>query len=346
MASGGQYDRHARVQASASAFALDIVRRAADEAALSPPSEPIALADYGSATGKNSLAPVAVAVEALRARDSRSILVFHVDQPENDFSTLFSTLRSEPQSYSLGAPSVFGCAVGRSFYEPVLPTGAVSVGWSSAAAHWLSRTPAALTEHLWAPTARSPGAAPFAEQARQDWHSFVRLRADELRPGGQMVVVVATVDEHGVCGGEHVLDGLDHAARRLVSAGALSHEEYGRMVVPNFFLSRPELEGPFAHPELRGRLELIEHVRVIVPDPLWASFETTGNGAAFGAAFVGWLRAFSESCLFGALGPGRSADERRRLADHAYGELGDEIRRQPEAARCAWRMAALRFRKR
>jgi hypothetical protein len=85
---------------------------------------------------------------------------------------------------------------------------------------------------------------------------------------------------------------------------------------------------------------------VIVPDPLWASFETTGNGAAFGAAFVGWLRAFSESCLFGALGPGRSADERRRLADHAYGELGDEIRRQPEAARCAWRMAALRFRKR
>jgi hypothetical protein len=140
-----------------------------------------------------------------------------------------------------------------------------------------------------------------------------------------MVVVVATVDEHGVCGGEHVLDGLDHAARRLVSAGALSHEEYGRMVVPNFFLSRPELEGPFAHPELRGRLELIEHVRVIVPDPLWASFETTG---------------------FGALGPGRSVDERRRLADHAYGELGDEIRRQPEAARCAWRMAALRFRKR
>ena len=121
--------------------------------------------------------------------------MFHVDQPENDFSTLFSTLRSEPQSYSLGAPFVFGCAVGRSFYEPVLPAGTVSVGWSSAAAHWLSRTPAALTEHLWAPTARSPGAAPFAEQARRDWHSFVRLRADELRPGEACPVEVSAGEQ-------------------------------------------------------------------------------------------------------------------------------------------------------
>ena len=67
---------------------------------------------------------------------------------------------------------------------------------------------------------------------------------------------------------------------------------------------------------------------------------------ALAASFVGWLRGFSETCLFGALNPDRPADGRRWLADQAYGEVEEEIRKHPEAARCAWRMAALRFRRR
>ena len=57
------------------------------------------------------------------------------------------------------------------------------------------------------------------------------------------------------------------------------------------------------------------------------------------------IRAFSQSCLLGALDPERPKDERRQLTDAAYGEVEKEIRRHPEAARSAWRMAALRFRR-
>jgi len=345
MAPGGQYDQNARVQSSAAAFARGPLRRAVEEAALPAEAEPVVIADYGSATGKNSLAPLGLAIETLRARTSQPVLVFHVDQPANDFSALFSTLLTEPASYLLGQAGVHGCAVGRSFYEPVLPPGLVSVGWSAIAAHWLSRSPAALPGHLWAPTALAPGAELFARQAREDWLCFVRLRAAELRPGGQMVVVLATVDEEGLCGGEHVLDGLDRALRQLVAARALSAEEYDRVVVPNFFLSAGELKAPFAHPELRERAVLLEQVRVIAPDPLWAAFEASGDATALARGFAGWIRAFSQSCLLGALDPERPKDERRQLTDAAYGEVEKEIRRHPEAARSAWRMAALRFRR-
>ena len=52
---GGDYDRNARVQATASSFALPLFERAAREAALPPAPAPVMVVDYGSATGKNSV---------------------------------------------------------------------------------------------------------------------------------------------------------------------------------------------------------------------------------------------------------------------------------------------------
>jgi hypothetical protein len=338
MTGGGDYDRNARVQATAASFALPLFERAAREAALPSAPAPIALVDYGSATGKNSVPVVAAALAAIRARTAQPIVVVHDDQPGNDFQALFAALAA-PDGYL--ADGVFPCAVGRSFYEPVVPPDFVSLGWSSTAAHWLSRVPAPLVDRAWAPTARTPGAAPFLAQARQDWRRFLALRATELRAGGRMVIVVATVDDGGVCGGEHALDGLDAALRAEVAAGALAQAEADAVVVPNFFLSRAELEAPFAEPPLAGRLELIDHVRVTSPDPLWAAFERSGDAAALAASFAGWVRAFSQSSLLAALTGERGAGDRQALIDRIFAAVAEHARAQPERARCAWRMAAL-----
>src|SRR6516165_328013 len=183
MLGGGHYDRHATVQATAAGFALPLIEEAAAQAALPPlASAPsVAIADYGSATGKNSLAPIGAAVRALRARDDRPLMVFHVDQPSNDFGTLLRTVATDPASYARRYERVFPAGVGRSFYQPVLPPGSVAVAWSSAAAHWLGTAPGPVDEHLWAPTARHPAGAPFAARARSDWRRFLGLRASELR---------------------------------------------------------------------------------------------------------------------------------------------------------------------
>jgi hypothetical protein len=340
MTGGGDYDRNARVQATASSFALPLFERAAREATLPPASDPVTIVDYGSATGRNSLSAVAAALTVLRGRTAQPVMVVHNDQPANDFQSLFATLSGQA-GYLARDAGVFACAVGRSFYEPVMPPGAVSLAWSSTAAHWLSRVPTPLRDRAWAPTSLTPGSEAFVEQARGDWRRFLQLRAAELRVGGRMVVVVATTDDDGVCGGEHALDGLDEALRTEVASGALSAGEAEAVVVPNFFLSRAELEAPFAEPALAGRLRLHEHVRVTSPDPLWSAFETSRDAAALAASFAGWVRAFSLSSLWAALLPERSDDERRRLADRLYAVVEARVRANPESARCAWRMAAL-----
>jgi hypothetical protein len=60
--------------------------------------------------------------------------VFHVDQPSNDFNALFEVLDVDPDRYVLDEPNVFPAAIGRSFYESVLPPGSVHLGWCSYAA--------------------------------------------------------------------------------------------------------------------------------------------------------------------------------------------------------------------
>ena len=340
MTGGGDYDRNARVQATAASFALPLLERAAREAALPSPPAPVVVVDYGSATGKNSLPVVTAALSAIRARTTQPVMVVHDDQPTNDFQALFATLVT-PGGYLANDTATFACAVGRSFYQPVVPPDFVSVGWSAAAAHWLSRVPAPLADRAWAPTARTPGAGPFLEQARRDWRHFLDLRATELRTGGRMVVVVATVDDDGVCGGEHALDGLDEALRAEVALGAISGREAGDVVVPNFFLSRQELEAPFAERALSGRLRLVEHIRLTSPDPLWSAFEESRDAGRLAVSFAGWVRAFSQSSLLAALGAERSADERQRLVNRIYAAVETRVRARPESARCTWRMAAL-----
>src|SRR5580658_4757609 len=87
MEGGGSYNLHAKLPAGGGGLALPYLERAAQSCALSPGSNPIVIADYGSSQGKNSLSPMHAAIRCLRARvgNERSVMVVHVDQPANDF---------------------------------------------------------------------------------------------------------------------------------------------------------------------------------------------------------------------------------------------------------------------
>jgi SAM dependent carboxyl methyltransferase len=200
MEGGGAYNKHAKLQAVGSASALPCWERAVGRVALDDGDEPIVIADYGSSQGKNSLAPMRVAAEILRSRvgPDRPILVCHIDLPINDFNALFALLADDPDCYSRNEPKVYSCAVGRSFYESVLPPNHVHVGWSSFAANWISRIPTALRGHIFVPCSTGVKRSAFEHQAAQDWETFLSLRAKELRPGGRLVVVVPGTGEDGL----------------------------------------------------------------------------------------------------------------------------------------------------
>ena len=143
MEGDGGYNRSSQVQAAGLSPAVSMLESAARTVPLPAGSQPIVIADYGSSQGLNSLLPLGAAVAILRGRigATRAISVVHTDLPENDFSVLFQTLNTDPNSYLQHDRAVFASAVGRSFYEQVLPSESVTLGWSSWAVQWLSRVP-------------------------------------------------------------------------------------------------------------------------------------------------------------------------------------------------------------
>jgi SAM dependent carboxyl methyltransferase len=142
--------------------------------------EPIVIADYGSSEGRNSLAPMWVALRTLRNRvgKDRAISVVPTDLAENDFSALFRILTDDPDSYLRRDSAAFASAIGRSFYEQILPSASVTLAWSSWALQWLSRTPARISDHVHINASHDAAAiAVYADQAEQDWRAFLTSRA-------------------------------------------------------------------------------------------------------------------------------------------------------------------------
>jgi hypothetical protein len=245
----GAYNRSSRVQATGSSPAVPSLEIAAREVDLPVPPETIVIADYGSSEGHNSLNPLTVAIGALRERigRSRAISVVHTDLPGNDFTALFKVLASDPGSYLRGDPTVFPCAVGRSFYEQILPSSSVTLGWSSWAVQWLSRVPALIPDQVQIAYSRDAAArAAFSQQAAEDWQSFLTHRGAELRPGGRLVVLSMALDEYGDFGYRDVVAAIYCSMLDLLEEGFLSPEEVRSMVIPTFGRSRQEFMAPFA----------------------------------------------------------------------------------------------------
>src|SRR5262249_39305199 len=119
----GVYNRNSQMQAAGLVPALPLLERAARGVPLAPTPGTIVIADYGSSEGHNSLRPMRLAIRELRRRvgNDRAISVVHTDQADNDFSTLFEMLESDPDSYMRDDPRVFASGVGRSFYEQIFP---------------------------------------------------------------------------------------------------------------------------------------------------------------------------------------------------------------------------------
>jgi hypothetical protein len=144
MEGGGYYNRNSSLQEAGIRLALPLLEAAAGAVPIDGEAgAPLVIADYGSSQGRNSMQPMALAIDRLRARagGDRPVEVVHTDLPSNDFTSLFMALQDEGSSYLSGRPGVFPSAIGRSYFEPILPAGRVLLGWNTWTLHWLSRNP-------------------------------------------------------------------------------------------------------------------------------------------------------------------------------------------------------------
>jgi hypothetical protein len=327
MEGGGSYNRNARIPAGGASFAMPLLEQAARNIPLDRHDQPIVIADYGSSQGKNSLAPMRVAVRTLRERlgSARPILVVHIDQPANDFNTLFDVVHSDPERYSADDPNVFSSAIGRSFYESVLPPQQVDLGWSSYAAVWLSRIPTRIPGHFAYVGSTGDVRAAFDRQGAEDWKSFLSLRAAELRPGGRLVVVLPGLEDEGSSGFEALFNHANSALAEMVEQGALSADERAHMVIAAYPRRRSHLLEPFSQDGQFCALTVEQCELFPLPDAAWADYERDGNKDAFAATHAAFFRAIFVPSLVSALtDPGKSlafTDRleqllKRRLAEH------------------------------
>ena len=303
MEGGGSYNRHARVPAGGANLALPFLEKAVQEITLDEGNQPVVIADYGSSQGKNSLAPMRAAIQALRRRvgPDRPISVVHIDQAANDFNTLFDVLDRDPERYSVDDPNVFPSAIGRSFYQNVLPREHVHLGWSSYAAVWLNHIPTLIPGHFISVASSGEVRKAFERQAAIDWELFLSLRSIELRAGGRLVVVLPGLNHEGVSGFEPLFRRARSALAEMVAEGTIADDECTHMVLGSCPRRKCELLAPFsASGQFCGLA--VEHCELTgLPDAAWKEYERDGNKELLANRHAGFFRSIFVPSLASAL---------------------------------------------
>ncbi len=312
-----------RLQAAGLAHATAVFRQLAATVPLPAAPHPIVVADYGAATGYNSMLAIGAAIAAFRRRTraDHPVLVAHTDLPDNDFTALFTTLAEDPDSYTRKDPAAFPSAIGRSFYHQILPSQSVTLGWTSWATMWLRGPAGGLPEfsgHVHVEHSGDDAARrAYARRAAQDWHDFVAFRGRELSPGGKLLVLTAAVDAAGRSGYQPLLDAIVTVLEEQVREGQLTRDEVARMTIPALGRTEKELRAPFAP---AGRFEslTIERLEVFdAEDRFWDRYLLDGDAGALGARWASFISTAVFPTLAGALAGGaddpRATDFQRHL---------------------------------
>ena len=327
----GAYNQHSRIPAGGSALALPHLQEAVRSIEINCGDHPVVIADLGSSQGKNSLAPMSIAIAALRQRAgvNRPIFVFHVDQPANDFNTLFEVLATDPDRYTLEEANVFPCAIGRSFYESVLPPHFVHLAWCSYAAMWLSRIPSLIPGHFIAHRCFRAERAKFDLQAAGDWKAFLSLRARELRTGGRLVVVLPALEDSGASGLESLFDHANDALADMANEGTIRSAERQQMVVGVHPMRRCDLLAPFQTEGLFEGLGVESGDLASVADGAWAEYERDGDAEALATKNALFFRSVFVPSLALSIADTQDGERRRVFADRFTDALQKRLVLQP-----------------
>lgn len=217
-------------------------------------------------------------------------------------------LSSDPDRYVSDEANVFPCAIGRSFYEQVLPLDSVHLGWSSYAAVWLRRIPSLIPGHFYSACSTGAARAAFERQGAEDWEAFLSMRASEMRPGARLVVVLPGLSDNGLPGFAEVMDHANAVLAEMVDEGAITSQERARMVLGSYPRRRSELVTPFTK---KGQFQglTVEDCEVsVVPDPAWAAYQQDGDKKTLATKQALFFRSIFMPSLASALTRVRAGD--------------------------------------
>jgi len=339
MTAGGAYSLATRGAKDVIDGAWPLVREAIERIP-DRPDRPFTLSDMGTADGGTSLEMIGDAIGAIRERfPARDVQIVYTDQPRNDYNAIFRMVHglTGQTSYIDRFENVQVLASATSFYDPILPTGTLDLGFSATAMHWLSRKPCDIPDHVHAVGATGATLAEFQLQAAQDWEAILLRRAAELAPGGRLVLVNFAVDDEGRylgnTGGVNMFDTFDAIWRGFVADGTISEAEYAAMTLPQYYKSVEEFRAPLDDRDSQVSLAGLRVERCetrVVPCPFAAEFRNHGDAKRFARDYVPTLRSWSAATFRSALDTDRPDDERRGIIDDFYNAYETMVREAPE----------------
>jgi hypothetical protein len=280
----------------------------------------VSLADFGCSEGKNSVAALSAAAAAALGAGAPAVHIAHVDLPDNNWAAVQAAVdagyeKSEKLSVSL-APFPKG------FYQACFPPASLDVTYASAAFHWASGEglPLALPDAAVTPKRTTDAAAREAAlaAAAADWEKVLTLRAQELRPGGKLVM--SNVVDDGPLDGVWKIVEREWAA--LHASGAVSDAECAAAVVRVHQRSAAQWMAPLRDGGgAAGLFRVVDATTVTQVAPAYAALKAgTGDAAAYGL----WVSRFFEAVtrpVFEAAVAGKGEGEARRVVDGFFAAI-------------------------
>jgi len=339
----GFYNKHSHEQAKANTYGLPLIVEAVNQVDLRHVVSEFRIADYGSAQGQNSLLPMKTAIAQIKklvaktGRPGIPITVTHTDLPTNDWTTLFQTVLSSPESYLANQSNVFCFASGMSIYHQIFPQNHIAFGYSAITEHWLSRKPCDIPGEIWSARATGKVRDAWVAQARADWHAFLQYRALEMQPAARLLIIGSGADQQGNSGAESLIDLANVVLQQLVKKGTLDTKEYQEMAIPTYYRTAQEWKEPFgSDSNVAQSLALDRFEEFALPDVYLERFQQNGDAEAFAEAYAAFFKAAFEPCLFVNLSDKRTSKSRQQVIDLFSQKLQSALAQDPTKYSCRW----------
>ena len=291
MEKGGFYNQNSSLQDAAIQKILPLWEEVVETASLNDDS--VTIVDYGSSEGRNSMIPMRIAVEKVREIKGKEtpINVIHTDLPGNDFSALFQTIIEDEKSYLRHSSNVYPSAVGRSYFEQILPAASVDIAWNTWTLQWMSRNPVEDPDFLYGAYSPKEWVRQSVEkQLSEDWREFLRLRSLELKPGGGMLCLFGSKGQT-MLGWEWTLNAFWSGILDMHKEGLLSDLDKLRINLPLGPRDINAIKEPFGQNGLYEGL-MLEHAEVMQsPDPFWPEYVITKDTRQFGQNWKNFMKA-------------------------------------------------------
>jgi hypothetical protein len=188
------YTSNSASQAAASRYAITLLKQSIIEMAESYPdrfkdiSAPFGIADLGCSTGINSIETMKTCIETIRTiSPDMPICLYLEDTAANDFNETLAVVQKGFEQYE----DIHIYCIGRSFYQPLFPSGSVDLIYTLSAIHWTRKVGGPHENHFYLSESSSKDTEVgknWRKIAEEDWVTFLKLREKELRKGGRLLV--------------------------------------------------------------------------------------------------------------------------------------------------------------